>query len=190
MPEPMWRWCAMPGASRDTKLNVDINAYGDGYVHRSTRGLNPARPSWKIDVPFTSAGEYSEMDTFLRTNAASGFYFEPPDGGGAVVLVTVDDWSASVADRHGERSSGEIVGTLSATFEQAFNPQPISPVVLATVPPAMSLPLMAAPITMPPPVVVVAAEPPPTDPEGVILPSPTTPLPSSDLPRQPTGPTR
>lgn len=184
MPEPMWRWCAMPGASRDTRLNVDINAYGDGYVHRSTRGLNPARPSWSVQCPFKSASEFAAMDQFLRDHAAGGFYFEPPDGGGATVFVTVDQWSAQIADRHDSRTAEDIVGTLSATFEQAFNPQPISPVVLASGGRnAFRSPLAEQIAARRLAALTAEPEPVPIGADGVIQPSPTTPFP--DVPQQP-----
>jgi phage-related protein len=120
VPQPYWPWCAMPGASRDTKLSVDEVAFGDGYKHRSTRGLNPARPSWSLSFPFTSLAELEERDDFLKANAARGFWMTPPDGTG-YVLVTADEWTAQISERN--RASG-IVGTLSVTLTRSFNPQP------------------------------------------------------------------
>src|SRR5262245_58881588 len=120
MPSPYWPWCSMPGTGRNTKLAVDEIAFGDGYKHRATRGLNPARPSWALGFPFENIAELKERDDFLRAHAATGFYFTPPDST-AYVFVTADEWAATIIDRSGK---GAMVGTLSATFTQSFNPQP------------------------------------------------------------------
>lgn len=121
MPEPMWSWCPQPGASRKTVLTVDVVTYGDGYVHRSTRGLNPAQPSWDISVPFLGKAQAEEIDQFLKDNATTGFWFTPPDADGDV-FVTCDEWSITVADKS---KTHNRIGTVSATFMRSFNPQPI-----------------------------------------------------------------
>ena len=119
-PQPYWPWCAMPGAARTTTLAVDEVAFGDGYKHRATRGLNPARPEWDLAFPFTTLAELTERDAFLRTNAARGFWFTPPDGA-APLFVTADQWAAQIVDR--SKAAG-IVGTLTVKLVQSFNPQP------------------------------------------------------------------
>lgn len=120
---PFWPWCAMPGAARSTQLAVDQVNYGDGYNHRLTRGLNPARPSFSLSFPFTTLDELNELDAFLVANAAAGFWMRPPDSA-TDIFVTADAWSASITERN--IASG-IVGTLQATFVRQFNPQPASP---------------------------------------------------------------
>lgn len=122
MPDPMWTWCPAPGLSRNTKLTVDAVNYGDGYIHRSTRGINPARPSWSVSFPFTSLETADAMDVFLKENAAAGFWFEPPDSSEAV-LVVCDEWTTTVNDKN--RATG-IIGMMNATFVRSFNAQPIS----------------------------------------------------------------
>jgi phage-related protein len=110
----------MAGAGRSTKLNVDQVDFGDGYVHRMTRGLNPVRPSWSLQFPFRSQAELDERDRFLRAYATGGFYFTPPDAT-AQVFVYADEWSATITDRSGR---GAMLGTLNVTMVQCFNPQP------------------------------------------------------------------
>lgn len=119
-PQPYWPWCAIPGAGRDTKLAVDEVAFGDGYKQRATRGLNPLRPSWSLAFPFTSLGELQQRDAFLRANALRGFWMMPPDGS-AFVFVTADEWAATINDKNNRTG---IVGMLTVTLTQAFNPQP------------------------------------------------------------------
>jgi len=124
---PYWPFCAMPGASRSTKLGVDTAAFGDGYIHRATRGLNPARPAWSLNFPFTSKHEVDVFDQFLKSFAAPGFWFTPPESE-VDVFVTVDDWTISIVDktlRSPVNNEAEPLGTLSVTFTQSFNPQPI-----------------------------------------------------------------
>jgi phage-related protein len=118
----------MAGASRTDTLRVDKNEFGDGYIHRATRGLNPVRPAWTLTFPFRDAAEYQAFNTFLAANAAAGFYFKPPEEP-APVFVTADDWSMTISDRRGVAGAGgvePILGTLQATFTRSFNPQPLS----------------------------------------------------------------
>ena len=77
-PMPRWVWCPMPGMGVTTTMAVDTNAYGDGYIHRSTRGLNPARSAWTLTFPFTSADDLAVMTDFLKSYAVSGFWITPP----------------------------------------------------------------------------------------------------------------
>ena len=118
-PQPYWPWFAQPGAARATTLAVDEVAFGDGYKHRSTRGLNPARPAWTLSFPFTSLAELNERDTFLRQYSAGGFWFTPPDGA-APLFVTANDWTATIVEKN--LGTG-IVGQLAVTLTQSFNPQ-------------------------------------------------------------------
>src|SRR5262245_5336550 len=120
MPSPFWTWCPMAGAGRTTQLAVDEVAFGDGYKHRATRGLNPARPSWTLGFPFKSVAELEERDNFLKSYAATGFWITPPDSS-TTVFVTADEWSATISDRSGK---GAMVGVLSVTMVRSFNPQP------------------------------------------------------------------
>jgi phage-related protein len=117
--DPYWPWCVMPGATRTTQLKVDQIDYGDGYIHRATRGLHPARPQWNVQVPFTDLAELDAYNNFLVGYGTGGFWFTPPDSA-ADAFVYADEWAASIVDKN---QSG-IVGTLSATFVQCFNPQP------------------------------------------------------------------
>jgi phage-related protein len=118
---PLWTWCPLPNAAKSIQIAVDIANMGDGYTHRATRGLNPIRQAWSLSFPFEDRGTLYAMDSFLATNAVGGFYIQPPDQYGEV-FVTVDAWSSTITDR--ARQTGEMVGTLQATFTLAFNPQP------------------------------------------------------------------
>jgi phage-related protein len=104
-------------------LEVDTVPYGDGYIHRSTRGLNPARPAWSITVPVLTKADIDAINSFLETNAAAGFWFTPPDSETGDVFVVCDEWAVSVADKSRAHNA---IGTFSATFVRSFNPQPIS----------------------------------------------------------------
>jgi phage-related protein len=120
-PQPFWSWCPAAGMQKGSKLNVDTQGYGDGYVHRATRGLHPVRPNWSLTFPFKSADEAQAMTDFLEANAAAGFYTKLP-GEADYSLVVCDEWSLSFVDRTG---NGTLAGNLSATFAKSFNPQPI-----------------------------------------------------------------
>lgn len=118
---PFWPWCPQAGVQRTVTLAVDQVAYGDGYIHRATRGLNPARAKWQMQVPFKTTAELQERFAFLKQYAANGFWMQPPDDI-VEVFVTADEWSATIVDRTG---AGEMAGTLSLTVTQSFNPQPV-----------------------------------------------------------------
>lgn len=120
---PFWNWCPSPGMSRDSKMTVEQNAFGDGYVHRATRGLNPVRPSWSQSFPFVGEAELQAMTAFLEANSAAGFWCKPP-GEAADVFVVADEWSAQMSERNIARG---VVGNINVTFVRIFNPQPISP---------------------------------------------------------------
>ena len=119
-PTPLWPFCPMPGATKDSKLAVDINAFGDGYVHRSTRGLNPVRPSYGVTFMFTGDAEFAAMDSFLTKHAAAGFYYNAPGG------RSFRDCRRMVYSIEVKGAAG-VVGTLSARFDRSFNPQPLPP---------------------------------------------------------------
>lgn len=119
---PFWQWCPQAGMQRSTKLKLDQVDFGDGYVHRITRGINPVVPSWSISVPFTSVAELKERDDFLRANAVNGFWMLPADDT-VEVYVYADDWQATITDRNG---GGDMVGTLQVTVTRCFNPQPVT----------------------------------------------------------------
>ena len=89
-PQPYWSWCPAPGMTKDSTLTVDTNAFGDGYIHRATRGLNPVRPTWALQFPFTSADDAKAMTDFLEANAAAGFYTKLP-GEADYSLVVSDE---------------------------------------------------------------------------------------------------
>jgi phage-related protein len=118
----MWPFCPMPGHTKDSKLAVDINAFGDGYVHRSTRGLNPIRPAYGVTFTFNGDAEMAQMDSFLKAYACGGFYYQPP-GEPSPVFVTADEWTYSIQ----VKGTTGVIGTLSATFNRMFNPQPLAP---------------------------------------------------------------
>jgi phage-related protein len=115
-------WCPAPGAARTSTLAVDVVQFGDGYCHRSTRGLDPVRPTMSYQFPFVGMGRLNDMNAFLKANGARGFQFQPPDSDGNV-FVTADAWSASITDKN---LTTDVVGTLQATFVQQFNPQPLN----------------------------------------------------------------
>jgi phage-related protein len=108
--------------SKESSLAVDAQAFGDGYTHRATRGLNPVRPAWTLSFPVVGEAELAAMDSFLAANAARGFWFQPP-GEAAPVFVVADSWSAQVSEK--SRKHGYL-GALQASFVRAFNPQPLS----------------------------------------------------------------
>ena len=121
-PSPYWPWCAQPGASRTNEAKIDTNAYGDGYVHRSTRGINPIRASWTLTFPIVGQSDIDKYHNFLYANCVEGFWWNPPDWPTVYVFVMIDSWSLNISDKN--RKIG-LIGQLQATFVQCFNPQPV-----------------------------------------------------------------
>jgi len=151
-------------------MNVDQIDYGDGYVHRSTRGLNPARPTWSLMFPFIGLQEATDMYSFLFSYAVPGFYFTPPElwPSEQYAFVYVDEWSFTIVDK--SRTQG-IIGNFNVAFVKCFNPQP-TPSVLAAIPAAEPL---ASPFVPSPPISTLKMiEAPLFTPTGIILPRPRT----------------
>jgi phage-related protein len=121
---PAWphEWCSALGPSRTNTLAVDTAQFGDGYVHRSTRGLNPVQSTMAYVFPFMDIDQLTAMNTFLKTYGAQGFAFLLPDKL-ATVAVCASEWSATIIDRTGQ--DDDVVGTLQVTFARMFNPQPL-----------------------------------------------------------------
>lgn len=172
MTEPFWIWCPQPGAMRATELKVDQSDYGDGYIHRSTRGLNPLRPKWSVSFPFVDLDVLDAMRDFLETNAAPGFYFKPPDEDIPEVFVYADTWSATVIDRAG---NGNRVGQLTAEFVRCYNPQPLG----------VGTSLFAA-VPIAPTTTVALVDGVPVGVTDAPAPPPPIPQPNPNIPRQPT----
>jgi phage-related protein len=122
---PYWPWCVQAGVTASSTLRIDQANYGDGYVQRITRGLNPRGQKFQISVPFTSMADLATMDSFLLANATSGFWFTGPgwpDSGAYDVFVYADEWASTITDKN---TGGAVIGTLSAEFIRCYNPQPI-----------------------------------------------------------------
>jgi phage-related protein len=128
--DPFWPWCPEPGMSKAATLRVDSALYGDGYVHRATRGLNPVGYQYTLIFPFTTGKDCQDMQDFLATNGAKGFWTYPPDQAnwlGTDIFVTCDSWTFTFNDRNvlvSPIKGPTIIGTLQAIFDRRFNPQP------------------------------------------------------------------
>jgi phage-related protein len=112
----------MLGAARSQETTIDTNAYGDGYTHRSTRGINPSRATWSLSFPIVGQEDVDKYDDFFNAYQVGGFWWNPPDMPTKYVFVIVNNWSISMSDKNIKEG---IIGVLQVSFVQTFNPQEI-----------------------------------------------------------------
>ena len=113
-----FRWCPLLGANRLRRPRIVEAAYGDGYAHRASVGINVLQDQWEV----TFAGDeitLAEIDDFLGDNGIPGFWFRALPTA-PLILVVCDEWRLSFSDRNG----GLALGSLSATFRRQYNHQP------------------------------------------------------------------
>lgn len=102
------------GMKKTTKPRVSSISFGDGYVNRTQRGLNPFEETFTlsfVNVPNTTA---EEILTFFETHLGYKPFKWTPIGTSTEILVICGEWD-STTDNH-------ITKTLSATFTRTYDP--------------------------------------------------------------------
>ncbi len=109
--------------SLDAEYRMNTIQYGNGYKQREPDGLNNEKLVVQVVFQNMRADVIKAVDAFLRggtnvydRNAAEYFFWQPPAqyGNVGVIKMTCDKWRI---DPHSSQ-----VASLSATFEQTFEP--------------------------------------------------------------------
>lgn len=106
-----WRTQGQPEGSLTQR--VRSAQFGDGYKQVSGDGINPESQSW----PVSFTGQQKDMVpllSFIRSHTTTSFLWTPPYGVVGLYRVVSDSIKAAPV--------GGAVMTVSATFEQAFQP--------------------------------------------------------------------
>lgn len=107
----LFTWCATNSTSGESNASVRRAQFGDGYAQSSADGINPNRRSW--NVTFTGiSSRTTEIVQFLDSHVGESFLWDSPIYGEA--LFYCDTYALS--------PNGNGVWTISATFEQTYQP--------------------------------------------------------------------
>lgn len=107
----VFTWCATTSSSGESNGSVRRAQFGDGYTQSSADGINPNRRSWSLG--FTGVRTRTmEIISFLDSHVGKSFLWDSPLYGEN--LFYCDTYSIS--------HNGNDVWTLTATFEQTYQP--------------------------------------------------------------------
>lgn len=104
-------WCATRQSSAQANIKVKRAQFGDGYAQSSADGLNSVRRTWDM----TFIGKKSKMAdiiSFLDSHSGKSFIWNDPFYGDAFFYC----------DEYRYNNNGSTVYTVTATFEQTFQP--------------------------------------------------------------------
>lgn len=107
----LFTWCATTSTTGESVGSVRRAQFGDGYAQSSANGINPNRRSWSVTfVGITS--RTTEIIQFLDSHVGKSFLWDSPIYGNA--LFYCDTYSLA--------ANGNGVWTITATFEQTYQP--------------------------------------------------------------------
>lgn len=107
----VFTWCATTSSSGESNGSVRRAQFGDGYTQSSADGINPNRRSWSLG--FTGVRTRTmEIISFLDSHVGKSFLWDSPLYG--VNFFYCDTYSIN--------HNGNDVWTLTATFEQTYQP--------------------------------------------------------------------
>ena len=103
------------GISKQSKPDVRIVQYGDGYQQRLTYGLNQNLKIWNPEFQNISETDADTIETFLDARAADNASFEwtPPGESSSSKFICLN-WSKSIP--YNNRA------TISASFQEIAEP--------------------------------------------------------------------
>jgi phage-related protein len=106
-------WLPDWNAQGSNKSDITKVQFGDGYVQRQTKGMNPIKVSWSLTFNPREDTIADDIEEFLRDReGVVAFTWTPP--GGEQVKWTCSDWTRN--------KLGENVNSLSMTFERVYEP--------------------------------------------------------------------
>jgi len=108
-----WIWVPDWSASTASKANVSKIRYGDGYIQRQTKGMNPIDDSWSLTFNARTRTEAIAIDTFLKERyGVIAFTWTPP--GLPQAKWTCDSWNRTEV--------GNEVNNITMTLEKVYEP--------------------------------------------------------------------
>ncbi len=104
-------WCPTTSSSAVANTVVRRSQFGDGYAQSAADGINAIRRTWSVEFVVKESVALSIL-SFLDSNVGKSFIWNAPLIGNAFFYC--DTYSSS--------PSGNSVWTISATFEQTYQP--------------------------------------------------------------------
>lgn len=90
----VFTWVPDYGLTKDTKAAVNKSKFGDGYVQRSTDGINSLKVGLNLNFTVRTRFEINEIDAFLKSkNGTTPFEYTTP--GGQPQRWTCEEWQAT-----------------------------------------------------------------------------------------------
>lgn len=100
-------------AQSNVTANISKVQFGDGYVQRQAKGMNPLVISWNLTFNNRTDAEIAAIVEFFEERfGVTAFTWIPP--GGTLVKWTCSRWTPV--------KMGDNVGSISATFERQYEP--------------------------------------------------------------------
>lgn len=113
MDEFLDTWIPDWNAQSNVAANVARVQFGDGYVQRQTKGMNPITRSWNLTFNNRSDALIDAIEEFLEERyGVVAFTWTPPGG-------VQSKWTAATWTRV---KMGDNVASLSTTFELVYEP--------------------------------------------------------------------
>lgn len=110
MPD-VFTWCATTNSSGESAGSVRRAQFGDGYSQSSANGINPNLRSWSLGFTGDEARTLEIID-FLDSHVGKSFVWDSPLYGEKLFYC----------DTYAINPNGNGVWTLTATFEQTYQP--------------------------------------------------------------------
>jgi phage-related protein len=108
-----FEWIPDWGAQGNTKADIAKIQFGDGYVQRQTKGMNPLQVTWNLKFDPRDDDEADEIEEFLvERQGVVAFTWTAP--GRAQEKWTCDAWSRTKAALD--------VNAITATFTLVYEP--------------------------------------------------------------------
>jgi phage-related protein len=106
-------WLPDWNAQGDTKADISKVRFGDGYVQRQTKGMNPLMMNWSLAFSPRSDAVVDAIVAFLQARqGVTAFTWTPP--GETQMKWTCERWVKT--------KMGDDVNSLSMTFERVYEP--------------------------------------------------------------------
>ena len=107
----VFTWCATNSSSGDSNASVRHAQFGDGYAQSSANGINPNRRTWNL--AFTGDNSRTlEIVSFLDSHVGKSFLWDSPIYGEKNFYC----------DTYAINPNGNNIWTITATFEQTYQP--------------------------------------------------------------------
>lgn len=104
-------WCARNSSQAQSTASVRRAQFGDGYAQSSANGINSVRRTWTLEFVYKES-DMALIIAFLNSHVGKSFEWDEPFFGTSLFYCDEYDYS----------DQGAGVYSLSATFEQTFQP--------------------------------------------------------------------